>query len=181
MAVPLNATPMDPAANAYLTVAETDTLLHQRLGAGAWTTADPETKARAIITATHWLDQYVYLGEPTTATQALQWPRRYVPRYRRGSGPSAWNTVWYDATVVPPPVAQATAELAFHLLTIQCQDEKTDPLAGDGLEGIAQLGITGSLSITPVQDGRHRHRLPPAVERAIAAVLADPAGRVQRA
>ena len=62
-------------ANSYLTVAAADTIADGMIGTLAWTTASADNKARALITATNGLETLGWVGERSSTTQALSWPR----------------------------------------------------------------------------------------------------------
>lgn len=62
-------------ANSYLTVAAADTIANGMIGTLAWTTASADDKARALITATNGLETLSWVGERSSDTQALSWPR----------------------------------------------------------------------------------------------------------
>lgn len=62
-------------ANSYLTVAAADTIANGMIGTLAWTTASADDKARALITATNGLETLGWVGERSSTTQALSWPR----------------------------------------------------------------------------------------------------------
>lgn len=76
----LIATPRASDANSYLSVAEADAILDNRLNTTAWD--DSLQQEEALIQATYRLDQYDYVGitadeylETEEPTQALKWPR----------------------------------------------------------------------------------------------------------
>lgn len=158
------ATPGASNANSYATVAEADTYFDDRLKATAWTGADADDKARALIEATRRIDQEEFEGTPvdplndadvTGDTQALKWPRQAA------DDDAGWT---YDDDVIPTIVKRATFELALALL-----DADSDFLADTGLEGFKRVAV-GSLQVTP----RHTHRpgeLPETVRRILRPVL----------
>ena len=77
-------------------------------------------KAKALIMATRYLDQLMYLGERTTTTQKLSFPRMFLP------DPDATAVFWgqalrlrsdyFDNDIIPDRVLFATYELALRLL-----------------------------------------------------------------
>lgn len=76
----LVATPRSASANSYLSVAEADAILDNRLNTSAWD--DSLQQEEALIQASYRLDQYDYVGitadeflETDEPTQALKWPR----------------------------------------------------------------------------------------------------------
>lgn len=133
------ATPKAADANAYLTEAEaTAYLTNGRLHTETWVAASVSDREKAIIWATRMLDSLInWYGSIRTLTQALAWPR---------SGVSDRDWRYYDYDLIPTPIKQATAELAFLLLS---KDRSLEPsLLG---QGISQLTIPEviSLTITP--------------------------------
>jgi hypothetical protein len=107
MAVTVVATPVgDPTCNSYITVAEGDAFLEGELGTLAWATATTDRKNRALIAATKYLDQLLWIGSKVSATQALLWPRINA----------ACGEKSYTTTVIPPEVKYGTFLLAEALL-----------------------------------------------------------------
>jgi hypothetical protein len=62
-------------ANSYLTIAGADSIANGMIGTLAWASASADEKARALITATNGLETLRWIGERTSATQSLSWPR----------------------------------------------------------------------------------------------------------
>ena len=143
MALVLNATPGDAAANVYCTALEADTYHDSHVSGADWFTYDPPTQEKALVHATRLLDDYVeWEGNKTSRTQALRWPRTGVEE-RDGSG-SYYDTLTaaytIDPTIIPAWLKNATAELARWLLASDRTKES------DVLE-YTSLSI-GSLSLT---------------------------------
>jgi len=65
-------------ANSFVTVAEGDTYCDARLNASAWTDAEDDDKAKAVIEATRELSAKMWVGSKSTTAQALAWPRAYA-------------------------------------------------------------------------------------------------------
>lgn len=63
-------------ANSYLTVAAADGIAAGMVGELSWASATADAKAKALITATNGLETLAFIGERSTSTQALSWPRR---------------------------------------------------------------------------------------------------------
>lgn len=108
----LVATSGSATANSFATIAECDTFCDARLNASAWTDeTDDDQKARALIGATaelsarDWWD-----GKRATSTQALAWPRYFAK-----NPDDTWG-LYFDSSIVPQRVKNATMELAFLLL-----------------------------------------------------------------
>jgi hypothetical protein len=98
-------------ANAFVSVADTDTYMDARLNASAWTgEADEDVKERALIEATRELNLWAWKGNRTTSTQALAWPRDLV------HNPDSPNFDYFANTVIPQRVKDATCELALEFL-----------------------------------------------------------------
>ena len=106
MTVTVIATAGASNANSYLTVAAGDALADDLLGTLAWTTATTDNKGRALIMATRYLDQLEWIGDRTTTTQALAWPRT-------DADCGEWS---FEDDVIPWPVTHAAFDLAEALL-----------------------------------------------------------------
>lgn len=124
MPVSIVATPGASNANSYVTIAEADAYMAGRLNASAWTTADTDTRSRALIEAQRNLTPLLWVGSRVTDTQALAWPRAYAPN---PDAPAPVSTtgrenllprfiVYYGDTVVPQRVKDAQVELALEFL-----------------------------------------------------------------
>lgn len=102
-------------------------------------------KAKALIMATRYLDQLMYLGERTLTTQKLSFPRMFLP------DPDATAVFWgqalrlrsdyFDDNIIPDRVLFSTYELALKLIG--------DPeLAGDPtVRQFRKVNIDGVLSV----------------------------------
>jgi hypothetical protein len=93
-------------ANSYLTVAAGDDLANVYLGTLSWSSASTDNKGRALIMATRYLDELDWIGERTSTTQALDWPRS-------GAVCGEWS---FGTGIIPAPIQQATFDLAEALL-----------------------------------------------------------------
>jgi hypothetical protein len=139
------------SANSYISVAEADEILSQRVGVGTvWSDLSPEEKQAALITATRRLEQEEYEGSKTTYAQALQFPRYEV--YDR-------DQIVYASDAIPQPLNLACAELALLLIR--------DPelLDDTGLEQFNSLTVD-KLSLSK-DDSFHAGQLPANVRRTI--------------
>lgn len=127
----IDATAGGPLANSYATLAQAETYFLNRLNTDAWDDADPADQERALISATIWLDQFDYIGEIATDTQALKWPR---------IDDDVFDIVW-DDDEIPPKLKYAQFEFALMALT-------------PGVIDTSDLGVTGgvisSLAVGPV-------------------------------
>ena len=105
----VNATPGDPLANSYATIAEPDSYHETGLDPSAWTAATEDQKTRALISATRLLDTNVtWQGRRATIEQALDWPRYFV---------HARDARWFLSHLrIAQDVKNATRELAGQLI-----------------------------------------------------------------
>lgn len=126
--------------NSYVSLDAANALAAERLFAGAWTAATPDTRAQALMTATALLDRMQWQGRPLAPTQALAWPR-IADRCPPG----------YPLTVdIPAPIAAATVELAIHLL-------RTGELPGGPAVMQRMLGDSMSMYFAHVADDLPKH------------------------
>lgn len=120
----INATPGDPAANSYLTLAEAQAYFDGRLSIAGWDDADDQNVL--LVMATRTLDKLLtpyktlfreggvayyrirpeWTGAAATTTQKLAWPR---------TGMFDQNGNAIDPTVIPNDLKNAVAELAGQL------------------------------------------------------------------
>jgi len=121
-------------ANSYLTLAEMETIIHQRPHHDSWdalvgSSADDIKKA-ALIWATRILDTLNWKGIRASETQALRWPREGVYYY---------DDLLLDETSIPEHLKVATSELAFNL-------NADDRLSDSGTEGFKSIQV-GSIKL----------------------------------
>lgn len=103
MTLVLNATPSDPAANSYATVAQAVAYAEGRLNTDDFIGLSVAEQERALVDATMRIDQWDYDGTASTSTQALKWPRL---------GLSTADGYDVDGTVIPVFVRYACIEEA---------------------------------------------------------------------
>jgi hypothetical protein len=105
-------------ANSYVTLAEAEEYILDRIHSSAWVAYTD--KEQALVSASRMLDWYVkFKGIRTTAEQSMQWPRIQVTR------PDG-RTV--DGNVIPNEVKTAVYELALSSLSADRMED--DPLGG---------------------------------------------------
>lgn len=112
-------------ANSYVTVAEAQAYLDARLNVAAWTNASVDDRERAVITATRLLTPLPWLGSRTTSAQALAWPRTACPdpdAPEGFTGVRGLGYLYYDTSVIPVRVKDATCELALEVLNAGTAD-----------------------------------------------------------
>lgn len=145
MPVTVNATPGSSTANSYPTLAEAKAYWATRLYSDVWDGVDDNTRNKAIIMATRVID-YTFVirkelkvgsngkfyttsrgwsGAPSTATQALAWPR--IGMYDA-------NGVAIATDVIPQQLKEAVSEFAGQLMS-------TDTTANNDVlnQGISSL------------------------------------------
>ena len=75
MAATINATLKIETANSYVTLAEADSYFETVPSSTQWDNKSDDKKNRALISATRWIDSFVYFGERCDEDQALKFPR----------------------------------------------------------------------------------------------------------
>lgn len=108
-------------AESLCTVAAADTYHTNRGRETTWSNLDEEVKEAKLRAATDYIQQMYadqWQGIRMTYTQALDWPRKYVPRTQDGSVINDPNAdYWWPETSIPAPIANACAELAFRAVS----------------------------------------------------------------
>lgn len=109
----LDATLGGASANSYVTVAEADAYFATSFGRTAWGSASAENKEIVLIESTRLLDLLVsWKGYVKSDTQALRWPRTYVPNID-----GRYLESYISDSIVPKDVKNAVFELAYSLLS----------------------------------------------------------------
>ena len=75
MAATINATIKDANANSYVTLTEANSYFETVPDSSTWTDKTDDQKNRALISATRWIDTFVYQGDRCDENQALKFPR----------------------------------------------------------------------------------------------------------
>ena len=75
MAATINATVKGANANSYVTLAEANTYFETVPDSTQWDNKQDDKKNRALISATRWIDSFVYYGDRCDDGQALKFPR----------------------------------------------------------------------------------------------------------
>lgn len=141
------------SVNSYATVAEADAYFEDRLDVAAWSTASTAEKAKALVTATSYLDGLEWVGIAVSASQPLAFPR--VGSY---FDPRLGMNITLDVNT-PDRVIRATYELAYHFLN-------NDGLLDD-TGAVTNLQIA-SISLTSIKP---TNKLPSVVSRLIKPLL----------
>jgi hypothetical protein len=118
MAVTIDATAGGASSNSFVTLVEAQAYMDGRLNASAWSGASPADQNIALIEATRELNSRTWAGTRTTSTQALQWPRSWVEDPDAPLG----GVVYYNQSVIPQRIKDATCELAFQFLNYGTTD-----------------------------------------------------------
>ena len=162
MSITIDATSGGASANSFVTEAEAIAYAATRLaagigtGSGVWTTVSgstcTETEKAALIEATREITVREFVGQRSTSTQALSWPRLWAPN------PDAqyWN--WYLTTAIPQRVKDATCELAIQFL----KAGTTDLAALDSTNNIARrrVDVLETEYVQPSQRAKGLGRFP---------------------
>lgn len=117
--------------NSYVSLAEANVYFEDRLDVSAWTDADEDLQAKALVTARMVLDQQGYTGTVHDEDQPLAFPR--LGRYHD----PRLGTVVQLGVKVPKRILDAQCEQAHHLLN------------NDGL--LDDSGKVSNLAIGPIQ------------------------------
>ena len=75
MAATINATIKSETANSYVTLTEANRYFETVPDSSTWTDKTDDQKNRALISATRWIDTFVYQGDRCDENQALKFPR----------------------------------------------------------------------------------------------------------
>ena len=129
-------------ADSYASRAEADAY-HAARGNAAWSAASTDARDAALRKATQYLDtRYRWVGNRSTLTQALEWPRYFVPRL---GYPTGWPQ---------PRVVNACIELALRALSgdLLVDDEGRDVLSEQVGPISVTYGPTGGGVRYPVAD-----------------------------
>jgi hypothetical protein len=120
----LVSTPGASDANSYASLAFAADYFATRLGSDTWINSEDESRIPALIHATRVLDSvYDWIGWQTTSTQSLRWPREGAENPDQYYGSSAYNdlnsplTVYWPNDIIPPPIMDATCEMALSLMS----------------------------------------------------------------
>jgi hypothetical protein len=144
MPVSIVATPGDPTANSFVTVAEMTAYCDGRMNASAWVNTDTTLHA-ALVEATRDISNMDFIGARVTATQALSWPRDSAANADlAGTNDNLVFDLlnrdlplYYDPTIIPQRVKDATCELALQYV----KSGTTDLAAADPNKGVIEKSV----------------------------------------
>ncbi len=145
------------SANSYVTLAEAVTFFESWLNADAWGAADDTSREKALVMAAKQLQRENWIGQRSTTTQALAWPRTGA---EKPDSNGAWiNAGWigasslvsfYTTTEIPQEVKDAQCLLALALLNGygQSAGSTVKSFSADGFS--VSFGETRSETVLPV-------------------------------
>jgi hypothetical protein len=114
MAITIDATVGGSSSNSFVTEVEQIAYMETRLNNSDWTTVSgsalTDDENKALVESSRELSAEAWKGRRVTSTQALSWPRDNV------QNPDDPNLDYYDDTVIPQRVKDATMELAFQYI-----------------------------------------------------------------
>ncbi len=134
-------------SNTYISLDNANSYMEARIGTDAWDGASDTDKQAALVQSARILDRYVeWRGVKTDDTQAMQWPRQYVPdpEYRTVDALDFYidaGDYFIPSDAVPQRIKDAQCELALHLLS---QDSQTVP----DTAGYSQIDVEGAVSLS---------------------------------
>lgn len=118
----------------YASVAYADDhLKFERLHVSEWETANTGDKEKALIWASRLFNEYNFRGIKASVDQYLEWPRQYVVKE-----PMRSNEYYLD-TELPAVLKDATAELAYHMLS---EDRTLNSEENVGLSNMSVKGLS---------------------------------------
>lgn len=156
--------------NTFCGLDDADEYHGRRLNNSLWRAADEDTRTSALFHATDILNRQDWLGNPISYSQALAWPRKYVPN--RLSAHREWNkegifddldnvySIQYlPNNKIPEEIKHATAELAHYLLVRADSGKSIDASSTDQLSSLS----LGSLSMNFREENDSITDMPPSV------------------
>ena len=132
MAATITATLSSATANSYVTLAEANDYFDTSPDSSTWTNKTDDQKKRSLISATRWIDTFVFYGDRCDDGQALKFPRN---NYQV-------DGVELACTKIPNNIKYAQYELARALAN------DTDAITGTtGKEGNISEAKLGDLAV----------------------------------
>jgi len=136
--------------NSFCSLDAADVYHGRRLNNSLWRAADEDTRTSALYWATDILNRQDWIGNPVDYSQALAWPRKYVPNRlsthrkwkRKGifeDFDSIHSVKYLSETSIPQIIQDATAELAQYLLA-RADSGKTETAQHDDQLSSLTLG-----------------------------------------
>lgn len=122
-------------ANSFISLVDADAF-HSSMGNTGWTGTDP-VKEQALVRATAYLEMKYGLrwaGYRKNSTQALSWPRQFVPV------PNLLIPEYITDTSIPTEIKNACAILALKALSAE--------LVSDEERAVISESVSGAVSVT---------------------------------
>ena len=152
------------SCNSFSSLDEADLYHTRRLGNNAFVVADIDTRTSALYWATDILNRQIWIGTPSSSTQKLAWPRKYVPtrntinlettssrrrsRHERDENLTLFSQ-WQDSTLIPEFIKDATAVLALYLIEREAAGVTTMSQYDDSLSNLTLGGLSLELRESP--------------------------------
>lgn len=142
----------------FISLVDANNYFLKRIDTDAWDTAPNADKEYSLATATRLLNDFPYIGQAVSPDQLLAWPREggwYAD-------PAMGRLTDVSADLYPRRLAQATCELALHILlneNLLNQDEQTFERIKVGSIEVEDID-TGKKK-TPVIPGRVKSMIKP--------------------
>tara|TARA_B100000780_G_scaffold279205_1_gene256464 strand:- start:1343 stop:1987 length:645 start_codon:yes stop_codon:yes gene_type:complete len=150
--------------NTFSSIHEADYYHTRRLGNNAYIDASERTRTSALYWATDILNRQIWIGTPSSSTQKLAWPRKYVPtrntinldatssrrrsRHERDENLTLFSQ-WQDDKKIPEFIKDATAELALYLIEREAAGATTMSQYDDSLSNLTLGGMSLQLRENP--------------------------------
>lgn len=127
-------------ANSYATLAEATAYFGDRLHKGSWDGASSSEKTAALLWAARVIDSRIeWIGNRTASTQAMSWPRAYVPDPDPSYLPDDSLYGYLASDAIPSDIKHAQFEMALALIA-------GDVTVQPGATGLNSLAV-GSLKL----------------------------------
>jgi hypothetical protein len=129
--------------NSYSTVVEADIYFEDRLDVAAWDQDNDAQKAKALVTATLFLDGLEWPGTAVSTDQPLAFPRNgeyYEPR----------TGFMVAMNPVPDRIIKATFEQAYHILNNDGLFDETGQVKDLEIGGVKMTSLIPAQKLSPV-------------------------------
>jgi len=133
-------------SNTYISLEDANAYMEGRIGTSTWDSASQSDQEAALVQSARILDRYVeWVGVVTDETQAMEWPRQYVPdpRYKTVNALNFYVTAgdyFLPKDAIPQQVKDAQCELALVLLS-----QDTQAIAD--MAGYSQVSVEGAVEV----------------------------------
>jgi len=134
-------------SNTYISLSDANAYMDARIGTAIWDDATESDQNAALVQSARILDRYVeWTGVKTDETQAMEWPRQYVPDpdYKTVNALDFYLTAgeyFLPKDAVPQRIKDAQCELTLVLLS-----QDTQKIAD--MAGYSQVNVEGAVDVT---------------------------------